>query len=118
MVMALPEKRECVPDHGCANPSGLALEYCNDVQGADRAYPLGLVSKFFDGGGQWAPMFSHVESDIYASLNRTECFQLRLEVRDGFPSDFILLILQSNNDLGCMLEVLNWGSHLLGFNPQ
>ena len=67
------------------------------------------VKKVSDRGGPWAPMFTHAEEDVDARSNRAGCCRLILEARDIFPSDCIILIVQSKDDLGCVLEVFNLG---------
>ena len=62
-----------------------------------------------DRGGSRAPMFVHAEEDVDACSNRAGCCRLRLEVRDGFPLDCILLVVQGKDDLGGVLEIFDWG---------
>ena len=59
--------------------------------------------------GHQAPMLLHAEGDVDAHLNQAGCCRPRSEARDRFPSDCILLIVQSKDDLGCVPEVFNWG---------
>ena len=54
-------------------------------------------------------MLLHAEGDVDAHLNQAGCCRPRSEARDRFPSDCILLIVQSKDDLGCVLEVFNLG---------
>ena len=94
-------------ESGCSNSNGLVQEECDDVQCADQAETLScrIVA---DMGGSRAPMFSHVEENVDACLNRSGCYQLRLKVRDRFPSYCILLVVQDEGDLGAVLETFNW----------
>ena len=96
------------PQSGCANPSGLGQEDRDDVQGSDRAEKL-VGRVVADRGGPQAPMFAHAEEYVDTHLNRAGCCQLISEVRYGFPSDLILLFVQSEDNVGCFLEVFNWG---------
>ena len=58
-------------------------------------------------GGPRAPMFMHAEEDVDARSNQTGCCQLRSEVRGGLFSDCIFLIVQSKDDMSCVLEMFN-----------
>ena len=107
--MDLPEQRECVPTYSGANDSNfLGPEDSDDVWGADQAEPLSgrIVA---DRGGSQAPMFAHVEEDVDTHSNRVGCCQIRLEVWDKFPLDWILMVFQDKDDLRGMLEIFNWG---------
>ena len=90
-----------------ANPRGLSPEDHGGVQGDDKAEPLVGVRVVAGKGSHWVPMSTHAEEDVNACSNQAGCYQLRPEVRDGFLSAFILMIFQSKNDLGCVLEVFN-----------
>ena len=70
--------------------------------------PLMGVRLVADRDALRAHTFAHVEEDVDAQSNQAGCCQLRLEVRDGFPSDFTLLIVQNDKNLGFMLKVLDW----------
>ena len=54
-------------------------------------------------------MFVHAEEDVDTRSNRAGCFRLRLKVRDRFPSNCILLVVQGKDDLGGLLEIFDWG---------
>ena len=62
-----------------------------------------------DSGGPRASMLAHAEEDVDVCSNRAGCCRLRSEVRHGFHSYCILLIVHSKDDLGCLLEVFDWG---------
>ena len=91
----------------CSNYNGLGPEDRNDVQSTEQAEILSGRT-IVDMGGSQTPMFSHAEEDVDTCLNRSGCYQLRLEVRDGFPSDRILLFVKGKYDLGGVLEMFNW----------
>ena len=74
----------------CSDSNGLSPEDSNDVQGADISEPLsGRI--VVDRGGSRAPMFAHREEDVDNRLNRAGYCRLRSEVRNGLPSDCIII---------------------------
>ena len=93
----------------CSNTNGLGPEDRDDVQGADRADPMAGVRVVADRGGSQAPMFTHVKEYVDTRSNQVGWYQLISEVRDGFPLDFIHLVVQGKDDLGGVLEMFNWG---------
>ena len=88
------------PKSGCANPSGLGPEDRDDVPGAGRVDPFVGVRLVADRGVPWAPIFAHAEEDGDAHSNQAGWCQLRSEERERFPYNFILLVFQSEDDLG------------------
>ena len=55
-------------------------------------------------------MFVHAKEDVDSQTNHAGCCKLRSEVRDGFPLGYVFLVVQGKDDLGGVLEVLNWKS--------
>ena len=80
----------------------------DDVLGAEIAETLSgrLVA---DCGGRVTSMFLQAEEDVDVRSNWVGCRALRYEVRDVLISDGVLLVVQGEDDLGDMLEPLDWG---------
>ena len=53
-------------ESGCAHPTGLVPEDCDDVRGTDRADPLAGIRIVADRGDIWALMLTHVKQDFNA----------------------------------------------------
>ena len=65
------------------------------------------VRAFANQSGPRASMFLHAEEDVDTCLNWGGCCQLRSKMRDGFPLDFVLLVVQGKDNLDGVLEVFN-----------
>ena len=103
---------------GRAHLSGIGPEGCDDVRGADRAVSMVGVRVVADRSGPWASMSAHAEEDVDARSNQAGYCQLRSEVREGFPSDSVLLVFQGEDGLGGVLKVFNWGASWEGSIPN
>ena len=54
-------------------------------------------------------MFAHVEEEVDTRSNQAGRCRLKLEVRDRFPLDSFLLVVQGKDYLGGVLEIFDWG---------
>ena len=62
-----------------------------------------------DRSGPQAPMFAHIEEYGDNRSNQAGFCQIRLEMRDGFISDYVLLVVEGKDNMSGVLEVLNQG---------
>ena len=63
-----------------------------------------------DCGGRITVILPLAEDDVDARLNWAGGWALRSEVRDGLTSDGILLVVQSEDNLGDVIEPPDWAS--------
>ena len=55
-------------------------------------------------------MFLHAKEDIDSRLDWAGCGGLQSEMRYGFTSDGVLLDVHGEDNLGDVLELIDWGA--------
>ena len=63
--------------------------------------------KVVDRGGGAAAVLLQEKEDVEAYLDKAGCRGVWFKVRDGLTSDGVFLVVQGENDLCCLVEVLN-----------
>ena len=95
-------------DSGQAHSLALHTEDDDDDGGADPAETL-RARVVADCGSLITAMLLLAEEYVEAHSNWSGGRALRSEVRDGLPSDDVLLVVQGEDDLGDVLEPPGWG---------
>ena len=80
----------------------------NAVGCADRVEDM-IGGKITDGGSGIISLVAQVEEDVDDRLDWTGCGGIRIELRDGLTVDYILLIVEGDENLDGLAEIIGGG---------